>query len=122
LSPPPTDDESTDCAIGGNVELAIEVGTEQKHQLRLSVDKVPGQVRIEVDGNNVAQGWRPFSLHKTRLYELTVGGDQNHDVIIELSRKAVVGGFRSQTCRVLVDGDLVATYVGRPAGKASKAA
>ncbi len=104
------------------MELAIEVGTEEKHQLRLSVDQMQGQVRIEVDGNNVAPGWRPFSLHKTRRYEVSVGGDQNHDIIIELSRRAVVGGFRSQTCRVLVDGDLVATYVGRPTGRASKAA
>ena len=104
------------------MEFAIEVGTEEKHQLRLSVDQLLGQVRIEVDGTHVAQGWRPFSLHKTRRYELSVGGHQNHDVIVEWSRKAVVGGFRSQTCRVLVDGDLVATYVGRPTGKASKAA
>ncbi len=104
------------------MEFAVEVGTEEKHEIRLSVDQPLGQVRIEVDGNNVAQGWRPFSLHKTRRYELSVGGHQSHDVIIELSRNAVVGGFRSQTCRVLIDGDLVATYVGRPTGKASKAA
>ncbi len=104
------------------MEFAIEVGIEEKHQLRLSVDQLLSQVRIEVDGNSVAQGWRPFSLHKTRRYELSVGEHQNHDVIIELSRRAVVGGLRSQTCRVLVDGDLVATYVGRPIGKASKAA
>lgn len=104
------------------MEFTIEVGTEEKHQLRLSDDQVLGQVRIEVDGNDVAKGWRPFSLHRARRYELSVGGDQYHDVIIELSRKAVVGGFRSQTCRVLVDGELVATYVGRPPGKTSKAA
>ena len=104
------------------MEFIIEVGLEEKHELHLSVDQVLGQVRIEVDGNDVAQGWRPFSLHKTRRYELSVGAHQNHDVIIELSRKAVVGGFRSQTCRVLVDGELVATYFGRPPGRTSKAA
>jgi hypothetical protein len=104
------------------VDFTIEVGTEERHQLHLSFDQVFGQVQVEVDGKDVAQDWRSFSLHRTRRYGFSVGKDETHDVIIELTRKALVGGFRSQTCRVLVDRQPVGTYVGRVTGRTSKAA
>jgi len=108
--------------LGDEVEFTIEVGNEEKHQLHTHFDQVFGQLRVEVDGKIVVQNWRFFSLHTTRRYELSVGTDETHDVAIELSRKGVVGGFRSQTCRVFVDGEPVGTYVGRVTGKTSRAA
>jgi hypothetical protein len=104
------------------VEFSIEIGEEEKHQLHTHFDQVFGQVQVEVDGESVAQQWRFFSLHKTRRYEFSVGGDEAHDVVIELTRKGVVGGFRSQTCQVLVDGESVGTYVGSVTGRTTKAA
>ena len=104
------------------MEFTIEIGTEEKHQLHVHFDQVFGQVLVEVDGKNVAQDWRSFSLHKTRRYEFSVGTAEPQDVVIELTRKGVVGGFRSQTCQVFVDGESVGTYVGKVTGKTSKAA
>jgi hypothetical protein len=104
------------------VEFTIEIGKEVKHQMHMQFDQVFGQVLIEVDGRNVAQDWRSFSLHRTRRYEFPVGTPETHEVVVELTRKGVVGGFRSQTCQVFVDGESVGTYVGRVTGKTSKAA
>jgi hypothetical protein len=104
------------------VEFTIEVGDKEKHELHTQFDQVFGHVRIEVDGKSVAQDWRSFSLHRTRRYEFSVGTGEPHDVVIQLTRKGVVGGFRSQTCKVFVDGESVGTYVGKATGKTSKAA
>ena len=104
------------------MEFTIEVGDKEKHQLHTRFDQVFGQVRIEVDGKCVAQDWRSFSFHRTRRYEFSVGTGETHDVVIELTRKSVVGGFRSQTCQAIVDGESVGTYVGKVTGKTSKAA
>jgi hypothetical protein len=104
------------------MEFTIEVGDTEKHQMHTHFDQVFGQVRVEVDGKSVAQDWRSFSLHRTRRYEFSVGTDETHDVVVELTRKGIVGGFRSQTCQVFVDGESVGTYVGKVTGKTSKAA
>jgi len=104
------------------VEFTIEVGDEEKHELHVQFDQVFGQVRIEVDGKSVAQDWRHFSFHRTRRYEFSVGTGETHDVVIELTRKGVVGGLRSQTGRALVDGESVGSYVGKVSGKTTKAA
>jgi hypothetical protein len=104
------------------VEFTIEIGDKEKHQLHTQFDQVFGQVRIEVDGRSVAQDWRSFSFHRTRRYEFSVGTGETHDVVIELTRKGVVGGFRSQTCQAFVDGESVGTYVGKVTGKTIKAA
>jgi hypothetical protein len=104
------------------VEFTIEVGTEEKHQVHFSFDQTFGKVQVEVDGKKVALDWRWFTLHRTRRYEFSVGRDETHDIVIDLTRKSVVGGFRSQTCQVFVDGEAVGTYVSRPIGKTNKAA
>jgi hypothetical protein len=104
------------------VEFTIEVGDREKHHLHFQFDQVFGQVRIEVDGKTVAQDWRSFSLHRTRRYEFSVGTGETHDVVIELTRKGMVGGFRSQTCQASVDGESVGTFVGKVTGKTTKAA
>jgi hypothetical protein len=104
------------------VEFTIEVGTEEKHQVHLSFDQAFGKVQVAVDGKNVALDWRSFALHRTRRYDFSVGRDEIHDIVIELTRKSVVGGFRSQTCQVFVDGESVGTYVSRPIGKTTKKA
>jgi hypothetical protein len=108
--------------LGGEMEFTVEIGAEERHRLHTKFDQVFGQVKVEVDGKNVAQDWRSFSLHRTRRYEFVVGTKESHDVVIELTRKGVVGGFRSQTCQVFVDGESVGAYVGTVTGKTRKAA
>ncbi len=104
------------------MDFTTEIGTEEKHQLHVTFDQTLGKVEVQVDGRNVALDWRSFSLHRTRHYDLSVGREETHDVRIELTRKAEVGGFRDQTCRVLVDGAPVGSYVGKVTGKTTKVA
>lgn len=99
------------------MEFTVEIGNEEKHRLHMKFDQVFGHVHVEIDGKSVAHDWRSFSLHRTRRYELSIGRDESHDVVIELTRKGVVGGFRSQSCQVLVDGTSIGTYVGRVTGR-----
>jgi hypothetical protein len=104
------------------MEFTTDIGTNEKHQLHVKFDQTLGKVLVQVDGADVAVQWRWFSLHRTRRYELSVGDGESHAVVIELTRKALVGGFRTQTCRVLVDGERLETYVGDVSGRTSKAA
>ncbi len=104
------------------MEFTVEVGDAEKHQMHIYFDQVFGELGIQVDGRNVAQDWRQFSFHRTRRYEFSVGTSETHEVVVELTRKAIVGGFRSQTCQVSVDGESVGTYVGKVSGKTTKAA
>jgi len=102
------------------MDFTVAVGTAERHDVHLHFNQWPGRVRIGVDGVDAAGDWRMFTLHKMRRYELPVGQEERRDVVIEKSRKGVLGGFRSQTCRVLADGEPVGTYVGGVTGRTSQ--
>jgi hypothetical protein len=102
------------------MDFTLAVGTQETHDVHMHFNQWFGQVRIDVDGEDAAGDWRVFTLHKTRRYEFPVGREERHDVVVEKSRKGILGGFRDQTCRVLVDGEQVATYVGSVSGTTSK--
>ena len=55
-----------------------------------------------------------FSLMRTSGYEFSVGSTETHQVRIEKTRKAVVGGVQAQECVAYIDG--------REAGRYSNAA
>jgi hypothetical protein len=55
-----------------------------------------------------------FSLRRTSGYEFSVGSTETHQVRIEKTRKAVVGGVQAQECVAYIDG--------REAGRYSNAA
>ncbi|HEY7916591.1 MAG TPA: hypothetical protein VIC86_06360 [Acidimicrobiales bacterium] len=102
------------------MEFTIPVGTAEKHDVHLHFNQWFGQVRIAVDGEDAAGDWRLFTLRTTRRYEFPVGQEERHDVVIEKERKGILGGFRDQTCRVLVDGEPVGTYVGSMTGRTTQ--
>ncbi len=102
------------------MDFTVAIGADETHDVHLRFNQWFGQVRIDVDGKGVAGDWRPFTVHRTRRYEIPVGNSERHDVVIEKTRKGLFGGFRDQSCRVLVDGELVGTYVGTPSGRTSR--
>ena len=51
-----------------------------------------------------------FSLRRTSGYEFSVGSSEPHQVRIEKTRKAIVGGFQAQECVAYVDGQEIGRY------------
>ena len=102
------------------MDFTIPVGAAEKHDVHMHFNQWFGQVRITVDGERVAGDWRPFTFRTTRRYEVPVGHEERHDVVIEKRRKAAFGGFRSQTCQVRVDGEPVGTFFGSVSGRTSQ--
>jgi hypothetical protein len=104
----------------GTVDFTIEVGTTETHAVHLHFNHWFGQVHITVDGEDAASRWRMFTISPTQRFEFPVGTREHHDVVIEKTRQSVLGGFRSQTCRVIVDNHIVAEYRGSVSGRTTK--
>jgi hypothetical protein len=51
-----------------------------------------------------------FTLRRTSRYEFSVGSSEPHEVRIEKTRKALVGGFQAQECVAYVDGQEMGRY------------
>jgi hypothetical protein len=98
------------------VDFTIEVGTTETHAVHLRFNHWFGQV----DGEDAASRWRMFTISPTQRFEFPVGTREQHDVVIEKTRHSVLGGFRSQTCRVIVDDHIVAEYRGSVSGRTTK--
>jgi hypothetical protein len=104
----------------GAVDFTIEIGTTETHAVHLHFNHWFGQVHITVDGEDAASRWRMFTIRTTQRFEFPVGKQEHHDVVIEKTRQSVLGGFRSQTCRVMVDNQIVAEFRGSVSGKTTK--
>jgi hypothetical protein len=85
------------------LEFEFEVGEAELHRVHFFFDQFWGPVRISVDGKLVIRGFRMLSLSTTKLYRFTVGDRERHEVVIELVRPRMLGGFRWQRCRAFVD-------------------
>ncbi len=98
--------------MGLDKDFAFDVGEEEKHRVTFHWGQLFGHVRITVDDVQVVENNKPLSLRspRTRKFEFSVGQSEVHDVVIEKSRKRVLGGARKQRCRALVDGTVVGEY------------
>jgi hypothetical protein len=98
--------------MGLDIDFAIEVGEQEKHQVAFHWGQFFGRVRITVDEMQVVEKNKAFTLRtpRTRKFEFSVGQSETHDVVIEKTRKRVLGGARKQDCKVLVDGTVVGEY------------
>ncbi len=102
------------------MDFTVPVGTAEKHDVHMHFNQWFGQVRISVDGERATGDWRMFTFRTVRRYEVPVGHDERHDVVIEKKRKSFLGGLRSQICQVQVDGQPVATFFGSVTGRTSQ--
>jgi hypothetical protein len=89
------------------------VGKDEQHRIDFSFDQFIGNLEIKVDGQTVIKDFRMFSLKLTKRYELTVGVNEKHHVVIEKKRKLFLAGVRPQQYRIFIDGQLVQTYEGQ---------
>ncbi len=98
--------------MGLDKDFTFDVGEDEKHRVAFHWGQLFGQVRITVDGVRVVEKNKPFALRspRTKKFEFSVGETELHDVVIEKTRKRVLGGARTQHCRALVDGTVVGEY------------
>jgi len=95
------------------MQFSFRVGVSEQHQVDFSFDQFVGNLEIKVDGQTAVKDFRMFSLSLTKRYELTVGVQEQHHVIIEKKRKLFLAGLRPMTYRIFIDGQLVQTYEGQ---------
>ena len=88
------------------------VGTNEQHRVDFSFDQMWGHLEIKVDGETAVKDFRMFSLKLSKRYELTVGVNERHHVVIEKKRKLFLAGARPQQYHIYIDGQLVQTYEG----------
>ena len=95
------------------MNFSFTVGNQEQHRIDFSFDQFIGKLEIKVDGQTAINDFRVFSLKLTKRYELSVGVNEKHHVVIEKRRKLFLAGVRPQQYRVFVDGQLVQTYEGQ---------
>jgi hypothetical protein len=94
------------------MKFSFTIGVDEKHQVDFSFDQFIGNVEIRVDGQPAVKDFRMLSLRLTKRYELTVGVNEKHHIMIEKRRKLFLAGFRPQRYRIFIDGNLAQTYEG----------
>lgn len=94
------------------MNFSFVVGTNEQHRVDFSFDQTWGRLEIKVDGETAIKDLRMFSFEMTKRYELIVGVNEKHHVVIEKIRKVFFAGVRPQQYRILIDGQLVQTYEG----------
>lgn len=94
------------------MQFSFTVGTGEQHRVEFSFDQFAGNLEIKVDGQPVVKDFRMLSLFLTKRYEFTVGVQEQHQILIEKKRKLFLAGFRPQTYRIFIDGQLAQTYEG----------
>ena len=95
------------------MQFSFTIGTNERHQVDFSFDQTIGNLEIRVDGQRVIKDFRLLSLRLTKRYELTVGNEESHHIVIEKKRKLFLAGFRPQRYRIYIDGTLAQTYEGQ---------
>jgi hypothetical protein len=95
------------------MQFSFEVGEHETHTVSLDFNQMVGTMRITVDGREVVNELRMFSLSLVKTYEFSVGVSERHTVKIEKHRKLFLAGLRNQKYRVFIDGQLVREYEGK---------
>jgi hypothetical protein len=93
-----------------HLDFEFEVGEAERHNVTFQFDQLWGPLKISVDGKRVVRKLGMFSLRRTNRYEFSVGSTEPHQVRIDKTRKALVGGFQAQECVTFVDGQEVGRY------------
>jgi hypothetical protein len=93
-----------------HLDFEFEVGESERHKVAFHFDQLWGPLVISVDGKKVVKKLGMFSLKRTGSYEFSVGTNELHEVRIEKTRKALVGGFQAQECVAYVDGQEAGRY------------
>ena len=96
--------------VAVRLDFSFPVGESERHMVHFSFDQFWGSLSISVDGKPVVRDWRFLSFNLTKEYRFIVGDKERHDIVIVQARKLAFAGFRSQTCRVFIDGTQAGLY------------
>lgn len=99
------------------MRFTLEIGDKEKSRMAFFRNSLTGSMETTVDGKRVAQQglFSPsthFSFRTRRRYEFLVGQTEPHKVVLEKERPRLFGGFRPQTYRVFVDGQMIHEQTG----------
>jgi hypothetical protein len=94
------------------MKFTLEVGDKEKSKIEFSRNCWTGVMKAIVDGHKLMlqSPFSPFtyiSFTLMRRYTFPVGRTEKHEVMIEKQRPLLFAGFRPQTYRVFVDGQMV---------------
>ena len=103
------------------LQFEFEVGEEEPHLVTFRFDPLFGPLDIFVDGRPVVARLDTFSIRRVQRFGFAVGRRERHDVLIEKTRKRVVGGLLPQECKAYVDGKLVGRFTNSSAGAGATA-
>lgn len=92
------------------MKFTVEIGEEEKQVISYSFNKFWGNVKITVNGKKIKSDFRLYSLDLSKVYEFNVGLKEKHEIKIEKIRPQFNAGFRSNTYRIFVDGELLKEY------------
>lgn len=96
---------------GGHVmEFEIEIGKTERHILRFQYTKLRNRVDIFVDGVQVIRKIYRIWIPASYRYELNVGQDERHNVIIDTTIKRTAAKFQNPSCIVSVDDNVIGQY------------
>ncbi len=93
-----------------HLEFEFEVGETERQNVAFRFDQLLGPLQISVDGEPVVRRFEMFSLRRTGRDEFSVGSSEPHEVRIEQTRRALMGGFQAQVCVTYVDGNEIGRY------------
>jgi hypothetical protein len=91
-------------------DFDFKVGSFEKHLVMFHWGQWLGLATIKVDGVEVDHERHIYGTSLTRNYEVAVGASEPHAVRIEKTRKRFLAGYRRQTFKVFVDGELVGEH------------
>ena len=91
-------------------DFAFDVGDTERHCVEVHWGQWRGDTEILVDGRETVRTRHHFGIRLTRGYHLDVGDAEVHSVTVEKTRRLVLGGFRHQTFRAVVDGQVVGEF------------
>ena len=99
------------------MKFTLEVGDKEKSKIEFSRNWLTGAMQTLVDGQRVAHQSTispstRFSFRTKRRYEFSVGKTESHKVVREKERPWLLAGFRPQTFRVFVDGQMIHEQTG----------
>lgn len=89
------------------MQLQFEVGTTERHEVVYSWDQMWGRETLAVDGAQVLNTVKWFSLTLVRSRQVTVGTEEKHEVRVDKRRELFFAGFRPQFVTAYVDGQKV---------------
>ena len=94
-----------------HLDFEFEVGESERHNVAFRFDQLWGPLKISVDGEAGHPEVRDVLVCGVPSgYEFSVGSNEPHQVRIEKTRKALVGGFQAQECVAYVDGQEIGRY------------